>query len=235
MDLRIGWLYGHEMNIYGDRGNVLSLARRAEWRGIEARVTTVGLGERFDAASFDVLFWGGGQDREQIAVAADLAGEKGRALALAVEDGMPVLAIWRVSILGHITAHSIAGLPGIGALDVHSGAEHAVRGNVVVETSSMGRWLGSRTLRAYVSRGWRQPLGFSARRSRQQRRTGPRRATVTSWELPARLTAAEEPEVGRLVDQAALRRGHDRTGLAPLDDALEQRAHDDVVSRPGCR
>ena len=78
MELRIGWLYGHEMNIYGDRGNVMALARRAEWRGIPTTVATIGIGEPLDTSPIDLYFWGGGQDREQIAVSKDLQGSKGR-------------------------------------------------------------------------------------------------------------------------------------------------------------
>ncbi|HCW51666.1 MAG TPA: glutamine amidotransferase, partial [Clostridiales bacterium] len=53
------------MNLYGDRGNVIALRRRAEWRGIEVGLTAVGLGEAVDFTAFDILFMGGGQDKEQ--------------------------------------------------------------------------------------------------------------------------------------------------------------------------
>ena len=78
MNLRIGWLYGHEMNIYGDRGNVLALAHRAKWRGIPSEIVTIGIGQAIAGQAIDLFFWGGGQDREQISVAADLSGDKGR-------------------------------------------------------------------------------------------------------------------------------------------------------------
>jgi len=63
--LRIAHLYADEMNIYGDRGNMLTLTKRAEWRGIEVRVEVVGRGPLRDLAAFDLIFWGGGQDRDQ--------------------------------------------------------------------------------------------------------------------------------------------------------------------------
>ena len=51
MHLTIGWLYGTKMNIYGDRGNVLALAQRARWRGVETEVREIGIGEPIPAES----------------------------------------------------------------------------------------------------------------------------------------------------------------------------------------
>ena len=91
--MRIGWLYGNEMNIFGDRGNVIALLQRARWRGLPAEVVTIGVGDRYVEGSYDLLFWGGGQDREQIRVSADLQGSKGAALRRDIEAGVPILAI----------------------------------------------------------------------------------------------------------------------------------------------
>ena len=62
MDLRVGHLYPDLMNIYGDKGNVIALAQRARWRGIEVEVRPYSLGEWTDADWPDVWFFGGGQD-----------------------------------------------------------------------------------------------------------------------------------------------------------------------------
>ena len=80
MDLRIAFLYPELMNIYGDRGNILALSRRAQWRGIEVSVDKVSIGDRIDSDYYDFFFFGGGQDKQQIAVAHDLQGQKGDAL-----------------------------------------------------------------------------------------------------------------------------------------------------------
>ena len=78
--LTIGWLYASKMNIYGDRGNVIALRRRAEWRGIPVEVREIGMGEPIPA-DVDCFFWGGGQDQEQAAVARDLQGRRARRCA----------------------------------------------------------------------------------------------------------------------------------------------------------
>jgi lipid II isoglutaminyl synthase (glutamine-hydrolysing) len=63
MRLTIGWLYGAKMNIYGDRGNVIALERRARWRGIDAETREIGIGDPI-SEEVDLFFFGGGQDQE---------------------------------------------------------------------------------------------------------------------------------------------------------------------------
>src|ERR671930_2620868 len=91
MDLRICHLYGDLMAIYGDRGNVLTLRRRAEWRGFDVTVETVSAGDRLDPDRYDLYFFGGGQDAQQDIVAADLAGSNRDAGRDAVAGGAAAL------------------------------------------------------------------------------------------------------------------------------------------------
>src|SRR5579884_2501548 len=91
--LTLGHLYPDQLNMYGDRGNILTLRRRCEWRGIELRVTALDLGQPVDHAAFDMLFIGGGQDKEQDEVARDLRDVKANGVRAAVESDMPVLAV----------------------------------------------------------------------------------------------------------------------------------------------
>ena len=72
MKLHIAYLYPDQLNIYGDRGNILTLHRRCLWRGIEVAVTPLDLGEAVDPDVYDLYFMGGGQDTQQIKVADDL-------------------------------------------------------------------------------------------------------------------------------------------------------------------
>lgn len=100
-DLVIGHLYPDYLNIYADRGNIAVLVRRAEWRGLSVEVRAITLGEALPAAGADLLYVGGGQDREQALVAPDLAG-KAAALAEALEGGAALLAVCGgYQLLGH--------------------------------------------------------------------------------------------------------------------------------------
>ena len=91
--LRICHLYPDLLNLYGDRGNILCMRRRLEWRGIDAEVTEVTVGQQADFTQFDLFFIGGGQDFEQKVLLADLAGEKTAEIKAAIEDGKTFLAI----------------------------------------------------------------------------------------------------------------------------------------------
>src|SRR5438046_6717023 len=66
--LTVGWLYPDLMNIYGDRGNILTLLRRAEWHGHETRLVELGRGATEAMADVDIFLFGGGQDREEALV-----------------------------------------------------------------------------------------------------------------------------------------------------------------------
>ena len=136
MHLTIGWLYAGSMNIYGDRGNVIALKRRAEWRGISTTVHEINIGDSIPDA-IDCFFWGGGQDQEQVAVAHDLQGDKGKALAAAIEDGASLLAVCGgYQLLGHeYRPHAAQVLPGVGIIDAVSvaGPERFI-GNVVIDS-----------------------------------------------------------------------------------------------------
>jgi lipid II isoglutaminyl synthase (glutamine-hydrolysing) len=90
--LRVGHLYPEYLNIYADRGNIAVLARRAAARGHELSVAPVTLGTALEATSYDLLYVGGGQDREQAMIAPDLAA-RGETIRAAVEDGAGLLAV----------------------------------------------------------------------------------------------------------------------------------------------
>ena len=92
MKIVVGHLYPDYLNIYADRGNIAVLARRAAWRGHELDVTSVSIGDPVRPGEHDLLYVGGGQDREQALIAPDLAA-KGEALREAVAGGAALLAV----------------------------------------------------------------------------------------------------------------------------------------------
>lgn len=91
-DLKIAHLYPKRMNIYGDRGNIITLTRRAGWRDIATTVDTCEVGDAFDVKKYDLFFFGGGQDQEQERVAADLQ-HRADDLKEAVWNGAAGLAV----------------------------------------------------------------------------------------------------------------------------------------------
>ncbi|HKQ17191.1 MAG TPA: glutamine amidotransferase, partial [Solirubrobacterales bacterium] len=92
-ELRLLALYPEQMNIYADRGNVVFLQRRCEWRGIGFTYAAAGAGERFDPEAHDLIYIGGGQDRDQRMVAVDLLATKRDAIEAAIAAGVAGLAV----------------------------------------------------------------------------------------------------------------------------------------------
>jgi lipid II isoglutaminyl synthase (glutamine-hydrolysing) len=90
--IRVGHLYPDYLNIYADRGNIAVLERRAALRGHELVVEAIGVGDTLEPGAHDLLYVGGGQDREQLLIAPDLAA-RGPAIRAAVAGGAALLAV----------------------------------------------------------------------------------------------------------------------------------------------
>src|SRR3954467_3382133 len=136
MKLRLCALYPEQMNIYADRGNIMLLRRRCEWRGIGFEYATAGPGDSFEPAAHDLLYMGGGQDRDQRIVAADLVRTKRQAMAEAGDDGAVLLAVCGgYQLLGHSYQLGDERIEGLGLVDLETVREDGPRliGNVAIE------------------------------------------------------------------------------------------------------
>ena len=134
--LRVCALYPGLMNIYADRGNIAVLRARCEWRGIGFEVASATLGDPVDAGAHDLFYLGGGQDRDQIAVAADMVATKRDALHSAAGRGAVVLAVCGgYQLLGHSYQLGDEELPGVGLVDLRTVREPGPRliGNCAIE------------------------------------------------------------------------------------------------------
>lgn len=91
--IKICHLYPDLLNLSGDRGNIITLVKRMQWRGIEVEVESVGAGQTFDAKAYDIIFMGGEPDQDWTKLLKELAGGNGKAIVDAVEAGKIVLAV----------------------------------------------------------------------------------------------------------------------------------------------
>jgi lipid II isoglutaminyl synthase (glutamine-hydrolysing) len=161
MKLRVCALYPDLMNIYADRGNMLMLQRRCEWRGIGFELAGAGLGESVDADAHELFYMGGGQDRDQQLVAHDLVETKRDALHAAAARGAIVLGICGgIQLLGHSYELGDEHVPGIGLVDLHTVRDPGPRliGNVAIEVELPGLD-GRRVLAGFENHGGRTTLG----------------------------------------------------------------------------
>jgi CobQ-like glutamine amidotransferase family enzyme len=136
-------LYARDMNVYGDWGNVLTLARRLEWRGHPVEITQYNPGDPFPDDA-DILVGGGGQDAGQERIQADLFALRPRLAAL-VEAGTPMLMICGMYQLFGRFFRTAEGrvIEGVGLLDIETHAgPHRLIGNVAVHHDDLGEMVG---------------------------------------------------------------------------------------------
>ncbi len=235
MELRVLSLYPQQMNIYADRGNILFLQRRCEWRGIGFVHSGAGQGEPVDPAGHDLFYIGGGQDRDQRMVAADLVAGKRADLAAAVESGASLLAVCGgYQLLGHSYQLGEERLPGLGLADLETVREPGPRliGNVAIEVDLGG---GPRLLAGFENHGGRtylgpgmQPLGRVVAghgNNGDDGLEGVRRHNLIGTYLHGPLLPKNAWLADHLIAAALERRYGRRPDLEPLDDALEAAAH----------
>lgn len=234
MDLRICHLYGDLMSIYGDRGNVLTLRRRCEWRGLEVTVETISAGDRLDPERYDLYFFGGGQDAQQDIVAEDLRGANGEALKAAVANGAAVLSVCGgYQLLGHFyRPFDGPELPGLGVLDVHTVAGRTrFIGNVLA--------LGEQPLVGFENHSGRtylgpqaQPLATVAVGAGNNGEDGSEGA-VQGKVIGTYLHGSLLPKNPWLADRVitwGLERRHAEVRLQALDDDLESAAREAAMT-----
>jgi lipid II isoglutaminyl synthase (glutamine-hydrolysing) len=235
LGLRLLALYPEQMNIYADRGNILFLQRRCEWRGIGFDYAAAGPGEGFDPAEHDLIYIGGGQDRDQVLVAEDMLRTKRDALASAVEDGAALLAVCGgYQLLGHRYQLGERSITGLDIADLETVREPGPRliGNVSIE-ADLGQ--GPQVLAGFENHGGRTYLGPDAEplgrvlhghgNNGHDGYEGVRRRNLIGTYLHGPLLPKNARLADRLIALAIGRRTSAELELEPLGDELEAASH----------
>lgn len=236
-DLRLVHLYAGHMNIYGDAGNVICLRRRLEWRGIGVEVTRVDVGDAFDFTDADIVVGGGGEDRAQIQVAADLVG-RSAAIHEAVADGVVFLTICGTYQLFGRRFVTVGGdeIPGIGVFAGETlGGTRRMIGNVVVD-APWGHLVGfeNHSGRTVLDPG-QETLGRVVRGNGNDGASGYEGAVTDNCfgtYLHGSVLPKNPPFADDLIGRALRRRYGSTVTLEPLDDRLERAAADVAAGRP---
>ncbi len=243
-ELRLGHLYPDQLNMYGDRGNIITLRQRCAWRGITLRHIVLDLDEPLHPQDFDMLFIGGGQDKEQDEVARDLREVKAGALREAVESDMPVLGVcggYQLLAKFYRPAEGPE-LEGVGILDawtIHKGKSvPRCIGNVAL------KW-GDKTLVGFENHGGRtylgtgaQPLGrvlYGHGNNSEDHQEGCVYRNTFGTYLHGSLLPKNPHFADHLISLALRRRYGPEAEryMTPLDDAREWQAHDAMLRRLG--
>lgn len=227
MKLRIVHLFPDLLGTYGDRGNVICLAKRAQWRGIDVDVVAVERGDPLPDDA-DLIFMGGGQDRAQELIAPELLAMAPR-LREAADRGTTTFAVCGgYQLLGTHYRTADGDVPGLGLLDLwtEAGSERLL-GNAAVECT-IGGTIG--TLVGFENHGGRTYLGPKAKplgrvtAGRGNNGADGGEGAVQGNIIGTYLHGPVLPRNAWFAD--ALLNLASKMELPPLDDALEDAAHD---------
>ena len=243
MKLNIAWLYPRQMSTYGDRGNILTLWKRASWRGIHVSVREFDLKEKVDPTRFDLFFFGGGQDQAQRQVSADLIKYKKEDLRKAVRLGAVFLGICGgYQLMGnYYRPFNEPQLDGIGLLDsVTVASNDRMTGNVIVALNRELIMNDSKLLVGFENHSGKtyigkksQPLGsvvVGNGNNGEDRTAGAFQGNVFGCYLHGPVLA-KNPHFTDLLLTKALSRRYSTVTLPKLDDTLETNTHNSVIDR----
>jgi len=240
MELKICHLYPDVLNLYGDNGNVRCMTKRLQWRGIESSVTRFPIGSSVRLADYDLVFIGGGQDFEQEVLLEDLHKGKDNEIRAAIEDGMPFLTICGgYQMLGqYYETYDGVRCDFIGAIDFCT-------------IGSPVRMIGNYKFQCTESAGGSIIVGFENHSGKTRLGTG---VTPLGIVLVGYGNNGEDKTEGVHYNNVfgtyshgpvlpknpafcdhllltALQRKYGAAQLAPLDDAAELMAHDEMCAR----
>ena len=240
MELAICHLYPEALNLYGDRGNILCMKKRLEWRGIDVTVDGCDIGEKRDLTKYDLFFIGGGQDFEQEVLLSDLASGKADAIRSAVEDGKTFLTICGgYQMMGHYyETFDGTKCEFLGAVDLYTvGSKTRMIDNYAYEVENAGEKImvvgfENHSGKTYLGAGV-SPLGkvlAGNGNNGEDGTEGVRYKNVFGTYSHGALLP-KNPKLCDLILQTALVRKYGSCTLEPLPDDFENLAHDSVLEK----
>lgn len=240
--LTIGYLYPQLMSIYGDRGNILTLAKRAHDREIPVEVVEIEVGDKIPG-EVNLIFFGGGQDKEQILASEDLLKNKKEQLIDLFEKGAPGLFICGgYQLMGnYYRPFDSAELPGVGILDVVTLASNErMIGNLLIKTNpglvfshSMPQLIGFENHSGKTFLGPKaKPLGEVIRghgNNSEDKTEGANYKNIFGCYLHGPVLPKNPSFADYLIKKALEYSSKDEVVLKPLDDFLELQAHQAAI------
>ena len=236
--LRVAHLYPELLNLYGDSGNILVLRRRMEWRGMVCEVREVHMGERPSLADVDLVFVGGGSDREQRIVCDELQAVKSELHSFVEDDGVLLAVCGGYQLLGHSYLMGDEEVRGLSLVDLYTdrGSPRLI-GNIAVQSR-----IAAHVIVGYENHGGRthlgagvEPLGRVLHGHGNDGESGYEgclyRNVVGTYVHGPLLP--KNPDVADWLIRRALERRYGATEIELLDDAEELAANQVMCSRLG--
>lgn len=233
---RIAHMYPDLMNLYGDRGNLICLQKRLQWYGFSCEIESIFLGDSLDYEQLDMVFIGGGSDREQDLVYGDLT-KKADQLYRQIETGLPVLCICGAyQLLGtYYQSHDGKVMQGLGFFPFHTeGRKDRLVGNILLEAEIDGvraSLVGfeNHSGRTYYQEPGLQPLGkvvVGYGNNGEDKNEGIRSANLIGTYLHGPLLPKNPLLADFFIKNICVRKGV--AFNSSLDDSIEHIAHEQV-------
>lgn len=238
MELNICHLYPDLLNVYGDIGNILVLKYRAQQRGIKINVSNVSIKDSFPIDKYDIALFGGGQDYEQAIVSKDMVETKKDDLTEYIEKGKVLLAICGgYQLLGkYYTTPEGEKLDGLNILDIYTeGGDTRFIGNTVIKNEEFNEtYVGfeNHSGRTYI--GDLKPLGkviAGYGNNGEDKQEGCIYKNTFGTYFHGSLLSKNPELADRLLSIALKNKYGEDINLEPLDDNLEIKAKEFIVTR----
>lgn len=237
MKIKIMHLYPDLLNLYGDRGNIECLRRRLTWRNIDAEVIShTCADDNFDISDVDIVFLGGGSDREQKIVCSRLLEHKLQLHDFVENGGSLVAVCGGYQLLGKYYKLEDETIDGLEILDIYTDrGEGRLIGNIVLESDFLTAKIvgfenhGGRT---YI--GDHKPLGkviYGFGNNETAGVEGVVYKNVVATYLHGPLLPKNPELCDYILENALKHKYNDFEGLAPLDDELENTANQYIIDR----
>ena len=239
--LAIVHLFPELLNLYGDGGNVIALTRRLQWRGLPVEVREIGMGDAMDFSQADIVFIGGGADREQMIVKDAMVARKSELSAYVADGGVLLAVCGGYQFLGHSYAMDDVVVEGLGVIDMETvRGEGRLIGNAVIQSDICDAPIvgfenhGGRTTLGPDAKPLGRVLGKTFGNNGEDGFEGVHQGNLIGTYLHGPLLPKNPQVADYLIAQAYERRG-DALELAQLDDAIELEANRVMAKRLNVR
>ncbi len=233
--ITIAYLYPDLLNMYGDRGNIASLSYRMKKRGIECEIKEYSIGDVIDFKNTHIIYLGGGSEKEQKNVCAELMKYRNE-LSEYVEDGGVMLAVCSgFEILGKSYEIRNEEFEGLGVLDIYGKwNDKRFIGDVIIDCPLAGT-----TVVGFENHNMRIKTGNVSSFGKILYGNGNDGETFVEGAFYKNLVATflhgpllpKNPELSDWFISKALERQGISTALEPLDDSDEIAAREYIVNK----
>lgn len=235
MKINICHLYPDLLNLYGDKGNITALRRRLEWRGIEAEVSEYKIDDTPDFSDKDIVFLGGGSDREQKLVCKKLLEQREKIKEYVENGGCLAAVCGGYQLLGNYYKLGNDTIEGLSLVDIYTEQKPGrLIGKVVLKSNIFDDYIvgfenhGGRT---YTNGA--KPLGkvlYGYGNNGEDKCEGVIYKNVIGTYLHGPVLPAN-PKLTDYILSAALKKKYGEVHLAPLDDSAETEAREFIISK----